>query len=144
MAGIEQSFARVAPVFLGFDKEIATIGPGDWLSWQTGLEEPGVVSFAVFGRPMEGLAVWGLSGVILYPFIFMLPVLYICGRLSSFRLSLPVSIYLFVVTQHYMLDGTSDDFMTWMTRSLPVNILILFVLHAMLRRRAILPRAHAI
>jgi len=68
----------------------------------------------------------------------------ISGRLSSFRLSLPVSIYLFVVTQHFMLDGTSDDFMTWMTRSLPVNILILFMLHAMLRTRAIVPRAHAI
>ena len=61
MAAIGQSLARAAPGFLGYDKEITNIGPGDWLSWQTGLEEPGRASFTVFGLPMEGLATWGLE-----------------------------------------------------------------------------------
>ena len=129
MEGIEQSLARMAPGFLGYDKGITTIGPGDWLSWQTGLSEPGRVYFAVFGLPMEGLASWGLAGMIVYPFIFMLPVLFLCGRLSSLRLPLPVSIYLFVDTQHMMLEGTSDVFLAWATRNLPVVFLLLFALH---------------
>jgi hypothetical protein len=144
MAAINQSLARVAPGFLGYDKSITNVGAGDWLSWQTGLSEPGRSYFANFGLPMEGLATWGLTGMIVYPFIFMLPVLYICGRLSSLRLPLPVSIFLFTEIQHLMLEGTSDTFLATMTRLLPVNILCLFLLHRLLRSRAILPRARAV
>ena len=135
MEAIQQSLARNAPGFLGYDKDITTIGPGDWLSWQTGLSEPGRVYFAVFGLPMEGLASWGLAGMIVYPFIFMLPVLFLCGRLSSLRLALPVSIYLFVDTQHMMLESTSDVFLAWTTRNLPVVFLLLFALHYVYRPR---------
>jgi hypothetical protein len=145
--GIEavgQSLARVAPSFLGYDKDITTIGPGNWLSWRTSLSEPGRVYFAVFGLPMEGLASWGLIGMIVYPFIFMLPVLFICGRLSSLRLPLPVSIYLFVDIQHGMLESTSDVFLARMTRNLPVVFLILFALHYVLRPRAVIPRTRAV
>lgn len=146
MAAIEQTLARAAPGFIsGASKQtINDSGPGDWLSWQTGLSEPGLVSFTVYALPMEGLAVWGLMGLIVYPFIFMLPVLYICGRLSSFRLPLPASIYLFVVTQQFMLDSSSDDFVLWLTRRLPIDILILMALHHVLRPRTVLPREHPV
>ncbi len=145
MAAIDQMLARIAPGFLVSDKESFNgIGPGDWLSWQTGLTEPGHVSFSVFALPMEGLATWGLIGLFAYPFIFMLPVIYVCGRLSSFQRPLPISIYLFVVIQHFMLDSSADVFVAWMTRSLPVNILILFALQHVLGSRAVAPRAGAV
>jgi hypothetical protein len=139
MEAIEQSLARNAPSFLGYNKDITTIGPGDWLSWQTGLFEPGRVYFAVFGLPMVRLASWGLVGMVIYPFLFMLPVLFICRRLSSLRLALPVSIYLFVDIQHRMIESTSDVFLAWMTRNLPFVFLILLALHYVLRPRAIVP-----
>jgi hypothetical protein len=144
MEAVNQLLARNPPSFLGYNKDITTVGFGDWLSWQTGLEEPGVASFTVFGLPMEGLATWGVTGLIVYPFIFMLPLLYICGRLSSFRLPLPLSIFLFSEIQHLFLDSSSDIFLGWMTRNLLVLILGLFALHYILRPRAIQPRAHAV
>jgi len=142
MEAVDQTLARVAPGFLGYDKEITMTGPGDWLSWQTGLLEPGRVMFAVFGLPMEGLATWGLIGMIVYPFLFMLPVLYICGRLSSFRLPFPLSVYLFVVIQHFMLDTTSDVYLVWLSRNLPVLLVSLFVLHHFVPPRRLLPHIH--
>jgi hypothetical protein len=144
MEAVNQLLARNAPSFLGYNKDITTVGFGDWLSWQTGLEEPGMASFTVFGLPMEGLATWGVTGLIVYPFIFMLPLLYICGRLSSFRLPLPLSIFLFSEIQHLFLDSSSDIFLGWMTRNLLVLILGLFALHYILRPRAFQPRAHAV
>ena len=141
MEAVGQTLARAAPGFLGYDKEIAnSYGPGDWLSWHTGLAAPDIVSFTVFGLPMEGLAAWGLTGMIVYPFIFMLPVVYVCGRLSTFRLPLPASVFLFVVIQHIMLDMTADVFLTWMTRNLPALLLSLFVLHYLVRTRVVISR----
>lgn len=144
MQAVDQMLARNAPGFLGYNKDISYYGPGDWLSWETGLSEPGSISFTVFGLPMEGLASWGVTGVIVYPFIFMLPVIYICGRLSSFRLPLPLSIFLFVIIQHFFLEATSDGFLSWVLRNLPVLLLCLFVLHYILRSRAVLLRGRAL
>lgn len=144
MAAVDQTLARNAPGFLGYNKDISNYGPGDWLSWQTGLSEPGVISYLTFGLPMEGLAAWGVAGMILYPFIFMFPVLYICGRMSSLRLAWPASIFLFVVIQHVFLEAASDSFLSWVLRNFPVYFLCLFVLYWLTRSRAAQPRARSI
>ena len=145
MAAVEQSLTRAAPGFLGYNKDVTnSYGPGDWLSWQTGLEEPDAVSFTVFGLPMEGLATFGLTGLSLYPFIFMLPVLYCCGRLSSLRRPWPASIFLFAGTQHMMLESTSDVFLEWLTHNLFMTFVGFYVLHVLLRPRTPLPHARAV
>lgn len=136
MPALNQTFARVAPGFLGYDKQVSAYGMGDWLCWQTDLLEPGTVTFMIFNLPMEGLAVWGLAGFILYPFIFMLPVLYICCCLSSFRLALPVSIFLFSNIQSMMFESSSDGFLGWLTRYLPLTLSSLFILYKVLNSRA--------
>lgn len=129
MAAIDQLIARTALGALGYDKQVSAYGMGDWLSWQTGTYDPGRISFLNFGLPMEGLAVWGYAGLIAYPFIFMLPVLYVCGRLSSLRQPWAISIFLFTPLQHTMLEGTSDALLAWFTRNLPLSFAILFILH---------------
>jgi hypothetical protein len=135
MAALDETLAATAPGFLGYRK--STQGMGDWLSWQTGLSEPGRVYYAVFGLPMEGLASWGLIGMIAYPFIFMLPMLYICGTLSSFRLALPVSIFLFTAVQHSMLESTSETFVAFLTRGDLFLFVVLFLLSKYLSSRSL-------
>ncbi|QBR71358.1 hypothetical protein CU048_08775 [Beijerinckiaceae bacterium] len=129
MAALDETLAATAPGFLGYRK--STQGMGDWLSWQTGLSEPGRVYYAIFGLPMEGLASWGLLGMIAYPFLFMLPVLYVCGTLSSFRLTLPLSIFLFTAIQHSMLESTSETFVAFLTRGVLFLVVIIFILSKM-------------
>lgn len=145
MDAVEQLLTRAAPGFLNYDKSVTnSYGPGDWLAWQIGLEAPDVTSYTVFGLPMEGLASWGLAGFILYPVLFMFPVLYACSVLSSLRLPLPVSIFLVAETVHMMSEGTADFFPIWLTRDLPLTALVLFTLHYFLRDRRIPVRARAI
>lgn len=138
---LQESLIRAAPSFLGYSRESTTYGLGDWLSWRTGLADAGDRSFLVFGLPMEGLAAWGFTGLITYPFIFVLPLLYLSARLSSFRLPLAASIFLFLEAQEMIVDGASDIFISWLTRDLPLMFLTLFALNHMLRPPSLQPKA---
>jgi hypothetical protein len=129
MPALNQTIARVAPGFLGFDKNVSRYGLGDWFCWQTGLFEPESLVFANFALPMEGLATWGLAGFIAYPFLFLLPVLYVSGRISSFRLPIPASIFIFADGQHAFIETMSDGFLGSLTRTLPVFAILLFGLY---------------
>ena len=143
MEVIDELLIRIAPSFLGYNKESTSYSIGDWLSWRTGLADPGFKTFAVFGLPMEGLAAWGMTGLIIYPFIFALPLLYINGRLSSFRLPLPASIYLFLQAQQVIVDGASDVYLSWLTRDLPLTFLALFALNHLIPSRRLQPHTNA-
>lgn len=133
MTALNQTIARVAPGFLGFDKNVSRYGLGDWFCWQTGLFAPESLVFANFGLPMEGLATWGMIGFIAYPFAFMLPLLFICGRISSFRLPIPTSIFLFADSQHNIVEAMSDGFLASMTRTLPLFAILLYGLYMLYR-----------
>ncbi|SFK71801.1 hypothetical protein [Methylocapsa palsarum] len=126
---LKQTAARVAPGFLGFDKRVSLYGLGDWLSWQVGIGNPGMSSFLNFGLPMEGLATWGLIGFITYPFIFLIPVLFIAGRISTFKVRLPLSIFLFTILQHSLVEGNSDFFVGAVLRELPQYAVLIFLLY---------------
>lgn len=129
MGALQQSFARNAPGFLGYDKDATRFGMGDWLSWQIGLSEPGLIAFLNFGLPMEGLVTWGWIGFVAYPFIFIFPLLFICGRLSSLRLRLPLSIFIFTNVQTALIEDTSDGLLALLTRGLPLLALSFFMLY---------------
>jgi hypothetical protein len=126
---IDQSIARVAPGFLGFDKNVTRYGFGDWFAWQIGLYKPESLVFANFGLPMEGLATWGLAGFIAYPILFLLPVLYICARISSFLLPLPASVFILADIHHRLIETMSDGYIVLLTRSLPLFAVSLFALY---------------
>jgi hypothetical protein len=134
---LEKSVAANAPGFLGFTKP--TYDLGDWMAWQSGMLSPGLISYLNFGLPMEGLASWGWVGFVAYPFIFMLPVLLIFGRMSSLRLATPVSVYLFTDLHAAMIEATSDGFIATVTRNAPVTFLVLFALYQILFRRSSSP-----
>ncbi|MEJ0094614.1 MAG: hypothetical protein WDN46_14630 [Methylocella sp.] len=130
---LERSINMNRPSFLG---PKLGVGMGDWMSWQLGMGAPGVISFLNFGLPMEGLATWGVIGFITYPFIFMLPVLLIFGRISSFRLATPVSVLMFIALQHSIFEDTSDGFIGTVLRDAPILLLLLFSLYSIFFRRS--------
>jgi hypothetical protein len=136
MDAVHQTIARNAPGFLGYDKEGTRFGMGDWLSWQTGLSEPGNIAFLNFGLPMEGWATWGMLGFVAYPFIFMLPILFICGRISSLRLRLPLSIFIFTSLQVQIIEDTSDGFLSLLNRGMPMLALSVFALYKICQQSA--------
>jgi len=111
---------------------IATYDMGDWLSWHTGISEPGFVAFLNFALPMEGLATWGLFGFLAYPLVIYFSLLYVCARISSFRLALPVSSMLFDSIAPMFVEHTSDGLLSLATRSIPTTIILVFILHKIL------------
>jgi hypothetical protein len=132
MAAVNHSLTTLTPGFLRTDKEITTYGMGDWLSWETGLSEPGFIAFLNFGLPMEGLAAWGLTGFILYPFIIYFIAFYTCSKVSTFRFALPASIVIAVIMGHPAIEGTSDEILAWVTRTIPIYLALLYGLHKIL------------
>jgi len=132
MPAVNQSLARNAPGFLGFDKSDLSFGMGDWLSWQMDMGTYGIPAFLNFGLPMEGLATWGLIGFVAYPFVLSLIILLICGRISSLKLPLPTSIFLFTSLQTAMIEDTSDGYLSVITRGLPTLLVGLFLTHKIL------------
>jgi len=81
---------------------------------------------------MEGLATWGLIGFVAYPFVLSLIILLICGRISSLKLPLPTSIFLFTSLQTAMIEDTSDGYLSVITRGLPTLLVGLFLTHKIL------------
>jgi hypothetical protein len=126
MDAVGQSVTHDAPGVLGFHKPEFPFS--DWLSWQVGMSESGYIANLNFGLPMEGLATWGEIGLIAYPFIFLFPVLAICARISSLRLALPASIYIFADLQHVLVEGDSSAFLSILLRSVPLTIITLYIL----------------
>jgi hypothetical protein len=107
--GLGQSVARNMPSAF-VDKSMTIYGAGDWLSWQIGMGTYGHIGFANFALPMEGLASWGVIGLAVYPFIFIVPVLFLFAKVSSLKTRLPFSIFIFIAHQHSIVEGTSDYF----------------------------------
>ncbi|ACK49661.1 hypothetical protein Msil_0690 [Methylocella silvestris BL2] len=124
---VEKNLAGVMPGFLGFKKDGVSVG--DWLAWHTGLLEPPYTTYIVYSLPMEAYTTWGWIGFLTYPFIFLLPVLVIFSRLSSFRLRAPVSIFLFADMQHALIESTSDGFMNLVMREIVVLAIVLGAIH---------------
>lgn len=129
MEAVKQGMMRNLPGFLGFEKPETAYGMGDWLSWRMDMGLPGLSSFLIFGLPMEGLATWGLIGFIVYPFICILPVLWISGWFSSFRLPFPASIFMFASLQHGLVESTADGFFSMLNRGMPMFALMFFIIH---------------
>jgi hypothetical protein len=130
MDAVNEVIRRETPSFLvERDKSLATVGFGDWLSWQVGMSEPGRTYDANFGLPMEGYAAWHWAGFLGYPIVLTMLMLVLCARVSSFRLSIPGSIFMFATIQHDIIEATSDAFVSVITRSIPVTALALFVLY---------------
>ncbi|MGO9674549.1 MAG: hypothetical protein ACLPSF_10350 [Methylocella sp.] len=135
-----QSIDGAAPGFLGFIKRPESLG--DWLGWQTGLVAEGGEPFINFGLPMEGYTSWGWIGAIIYPFLFIFPFIWAFTRISSFRLPLPTSIFIFTEIQAGLIEQTSDSYINGITRGVPIMFGALFALHWLFFRNAV--RADAI
>ena len=94
---------------------------------------------------MEGYASFGAIGLVIYPFIFMFPLLMILSRISSFRHTAVVSIFLFSIYQHIFTELTSEAILSELTRGVPFYFCMLYVLDRIAHDRALLSaRKHAI
>ena len=140
LPALQQSVKSIMPGFLGYVKDDVSVG--DWLGWHTGLLKPPLTTFMNYGLPMEGLVTWGLIGFIVYPFVFMLPVLVVFSRISSFRQVTPLSIYIFTALQTGVIEATSDGFIAEMTRGIPILLAALCGLYFAFSRRDRRSRFH--
>ncbi|MDB5512451.1 MAG: conserved rane protein of unknown function [Enterovirga sp.] len=119
---LDQVMERVKPSFFG-DKEYFDYGYGDWLFWQLGMIEHGRIAFLNFALPMEGLALFGLPGFLLFPVVFMFPVLLLCGRISSLRFPSAPSLFLIGSLHWSLVEGTSDVFLSMPIRTIPLAVI---------------------
>ncbi|MDP2296024.1 MAG: hypothetical protein Q8M24_11255 [Pseudolabrys sp.] len=120
---LSQVYSRVVPSFLVSEKQEFGYVYGDWLSWNIGLAASGRSMSANFGLPMEGLAVFGIGGFLLYPWLFIFPVMLVIARLSSFRKPSLMSVFLFSYFQHPLVEANSDGFINILVRGIPIILL---------------------
>ncbi|WP_395665034.1 hypothetical protein [Methylocella sp.] len=130
MSAVEKAMSAIMPGFLGFTKE--AVSTGDWISWRIGLLEYPYISYLVIGVPMEAYAAWGLPGVLIYPFLFYLPVFLLLARFASLRSATPVSIFILASFQAEIAESTSDGMLNVLFRVAPVLFLSLLLLRVML------------
>ena len=118
-SALNEVYSRVIPGFL-MNKEPKAYGYGDWLSWELAIFPPPLKTFTNFGLPMEGYAVAGTLGFVLFPTLVLFPILLGLSRVSSLRVPYPSSLVLFAAAQWPIIEGTSDTFFVVLTRQLPI------------------------
>lgn len=119
----DQVIPRIMPGFL-VEKEARAYGYGDWLSWELGIAESGRISFLSFPLPVEGVAVFGpLIGVTIWPFMLMLPMLLVLGRVSSLLYITPTSLFLLSALHWDLVEALSDGYIAMLTRGLPITVI---------------------
>jgi hypothetical protein len=126
--GVMETYERVVPRFLTKDKERRSYQHSDWLDWQIGLGQVGLSFSANFGLANEGLATFGILGFLLYPIIFMAPVLWVMTQVSSFRNAYVSSILFLVIFEQGLVEQTSDGFIVMLTRVLPIVSVTIFAI----------------
>jgi hypothetical protein len=119
LSALDEIFSRVVPGFL-VKKEPKAYGYGDWLSWELAIFPPPLKTFTNFGLPMEGYAVAGTLGFVLFPTLIMFPLLLVMSRVSSLRAPYPSSLVLFAALQWSIIEGTSDTYFVVLTRGVPI------------------------
>jgi hypothetical protein len=70
-----------------------------------------------------------ILGVTLWPIIFMLPMLVLFGRISSFAVPTATSIFLLSAFHWELIEGASDTFIGVATRSIPSAVIPLWLLY---------------
>jgi hypothetical protein len=119
LSALDEIYSRVVPGFL-VNKEPKAYGYGDWLSWELAIFLPPLKTFTNFGLPMEGYAVAGTLGFVLFPTLVLFPLLLVLSRVSSLRLPYPSSLVLFGALQWSIVEGTSDTYVVMLTRAIPI------------------------
>ncbi len=122
---VDQVLQRSAPAFL-VNKQAWEFGYGDWLTWQLGLIETGRIGYLSFSLPMEGLALLGPLGLLLFPVLFMLPTIMLCSRLASWRMATVPSLFMFSTLHASLFEAQSDGYIALVTRTLPMTVLPAF------------------
>ena len=122
LSALDEVYSRVIPGFL-VNKEPKPYGYGDWLSWELGIFQPPLKTFTNFGLPMEGYAVAGTLGFVLFPTLALFPTLLVLSRVSSLRVPYPSSLLLFGAVQWPIVEGTSDIFFVVLTRQIPILLI---------------------
>lgn len=131
MRVLEESLQRVTPSFIWPDKKAMNYGIGDFIAWNTGQLHVGNSAFLNYSLAMEGFASYGLVGLFIYPFLFMLPLLFVLSRIASFRNVSVVSIFLFSIYQHVFVESTTEVLLAELTRGIPFFFLALIVLQGL-------------
>ncbi|WP_407117227.1 hypothetical protein [Bradyrhizobium sp. LMG 9283] len=133
---LEESVQRVTPSFLWPDKKAMNYGIGDFIAWNTGQLPVGHPAFLNYSLAMEGFASFGLPGLLVYPFLFMLPLLFVLSRIASFRNVSVVSIFLFSSYQHEFVESTTEVLLAELTRGVPFFFVMLILLQNLRSRNS--------
>lgn len=127
------SLKRAMPRILAPDKPIE-YGHGSWLYEQIGLF--GLGPFATAPLIGTGYAAFGWSGAFFYPLLLGLFCFLIIKKISGWDLQSNVwAIYLLIRVHNQFVEGSSDAYILSILRSLPQDLVLLWIIEAVARGR---------
>jgi hypothetical protein len=131
------SLERAMPRMLSPDKP-RDYSQGSWLYERIGLSHTG--PFATAPLIGTGYAAFGWTGAFIYPFLLGLTWLLIVKKISGWDLQGNVwAIYLLLRVHDQFVEGSSDAYMLYILRSLPQDLVLLWILEALARGRFLHP-----
>ena len=125
---LEDGLERIVPSFLWSDKPAKSYGSGDYIAWSTGQYPVGRAAFLNYTLAMEGFASFGWIGLLVYPLVFLLPLLFTLSKIASFRRASPLSVFLLAICQTAIIESMSDGVVAELTRSIPCMFFVLYFL----------------
>jgi hypothetical protein len=132
------SLERAMPRMLAPDKP-REYGQGSWLYERIGLSNQG--PFATAPLIGTGYAAFGWTGTFFYPLILGLAWLLIVKKISGWNLQGNIwVIYLLLRIHDQFVEGSSDAYVLHILRSLPQDLLLLWIVEVVARGRFLHPR----
>jgi hypothetical protein len=124
---LKEAMGRVLPRFLAPEKP-RDHSHGDWAYCEVGAR----CHFGTFATaPLigAGYAGYGWAGVLLYPFIFGLPVLLIIKKAVGWNIVGNIwAIYLLIRVHDQFVEGSTDAYMNLVARELPQELVLLWMI----------------
>ena len=137
MEDLSLSVERAMPRMLSPDKP-RDYSQGSWLYERMGLSNPG--SFATAPLIGNGYAAFGWAGAFFYPLVLGLGWLLIVKKISSWDLQGNVwAIYMLLRIHDQFVEGSSDAYVLHILRSLPQDLVLLWIVGTVARGRFLHP-----
>ena len=132
------SVERAMPRMLSPDKP-RDYSQGSWLYERIGLSNPG--PFATAPLIGNGYVAFGWAGAFFYPLVLGLAWLLIVKKISGWDLRGNIwAIYLLLRVHDQFVEGSSDAYVLHIFRSLPQDLVLLWILSTVARGRFLYPR----
>ena len=131
---VTEAVSRLVPRFLFPDKSNRSDNYSDYLSYKIGIEREGTAASLSFPLCLEGFAIFGPAGFVLFSVVGFLVLLFVFSKISSWRGVDGYSLFFYTFIQTPITEGNSVTFLGLLTRGLPLVVIICVLLDRVSRR----------